>query len=76
MDCLIDRWVHPQARRLCHPTRTTCDPFQKPAEEKSISVTLAPQRYDNWLQASAKVSEDLFRARLTDLMDAGQILNR
>jgi hypothetical protein len=76
MDGLLDRWVHPPARRLFHPTRTTCDPFQKPANEKSISVTLPPQRYDNWLQASAKVSGDLLRAWLSELMEAGQILNR
>jgi hypothetical protein len=73
---LIDRWVNLQVRHLFHPTRTTCDPFQKPADEKGISVTLLPQRYDNWLQASAKVSGDLLRARLTELMDAGQILKR
>jgi hypothetical protein len=51
-------------------------PVAKPADEKSSSVTLPPQRHDNWLRASAKVSGELLRARLTELMDAGQILKR
>ena len=51
-------------------------PVSKPADEKSRSVTLPPQCYDNWLQASAKVSGVFLRARPTELMDTGQILNR
>jgi hypothetical protein len=31
------------------------NPLHKPADEKSSSVTLPPQRYDNRLQASSKV---------------------
>ena len=73
---MIDRPVHPQARRLFDPTRTTCDPFQKPADEIRMMAILPPERSDNWLQDSAKVSGDQLRARLTVLMNAGQILNR
>jgi hypothetical protein len=73
---LIDRQVHPQARRVFHPTRTTSDPFQKSADEVRIMEILPPEHSDNWLHASAKVSGDFSRVWLTELMGAGQIIIR
>ena len=47
--------------------------FHKPTDEKRMIVILPPERYDDWLRASAKDSGEFLRAWPAEWMAAGQI---
>ncbi|MFM8757002.1 MAG: SOS response-associated peptidase [Limnohabitans sp.] len=47
--------------------------FHKPTDEKRMIVILPPERYDDWLQSSAKDSGEFLQAWPAEQMAVGQI---